>query len=404
MVQTFFETYSQYRDSVFYDASAWSVANFYNIDYQPVRSVSLGDPVTDLDALFPVAPVSFSGYAYIIDWNDYNAPAMVHLLQQQGLVVASAFKPFTTRTDGKEKAFDYGSIVLPVSQQKKAPAEIHQILLQAQETFKVPVYAVNSGYHLKGVDLGSSYIRPIRPVKAAMIIGNGVSSYEAGEVWHLLDTRMHMPITKIPMRNLRNAKLDGYNTLIMVSGRYALSDAEQQKIKDWVANGNTLITISGGSSYAIGQKWVNEKLVEAPKDSVKTVSRLPYVDAPENSGKESVGGIILEANLDLTHPLSFGYQRSDIPVYKNNEVWLAPSKSPYGTVAQYTENPHIDGFITAKNLNDYAKKSASLVVSRLGGGRVILFADNPNFRGSWYGTNRLFLNALFLGNHIQVPN
>jgi hypothetical protein len=206
------------------------------------------------------------------------------------------------------------------------------------------------------------------------------------------------------MRNLRNAKLDGYNTLIMVSGRYALSDAEQQKIKDWVANGNTLITISGGSSYAIGQKWVNEKLVEAPKDSVKTVSRLPYVDAPENSGKESVGGIILEANLDLTHPLSFGYQRSDIPVYKNNEVWLAPSKSPYGTVAQYTENPHIDGFITAKNLNDYAKKSASLVVSRLGGGRVILFADNPNFRGSWYGTNRLLLNALFLGNHIQVPN
>jgi hypothetical protein len=34
---------------------------------------------------------------------------------------------------------------------------------------------------------------------------------------------------------------------------------------------------------------------------------------------------------------------------------------------------------------------------------VVLFADNPNFRGSWYGTNRLFLNALFLGQHIQVP-
>jgi len=32
-----------------------------------------------------------------------------------------------------------------------------------------------------------------------------------------------------------------------------------------------------------------------------------------------------------------------------------------------------------------------------------MFADNPNFRGSWYGTNRLFLNALFLGNHISVP-
>lgn len=404
MVQTFFETYSQYRDSVFYDASAWSVANFYNIDYQPVRSINPGTPVTELDNLFPISTVSLSQYAYIIDWNDYNAPAMVHQLQQQGLVVASAFKPFTTRTSDSEKAFAYGAIILPVTQQKKSAAETHQLLLQAQKTFEVPVYAVNSGYHLKGIDLGSSYIRPIRPAKAAIIIGNGVSSYEAGEVWHLLDTRVHMPITKIPIRNLRTAKLDSYNTLVLVSGRYSLSDAEQKKIRDWVANGNTLITIAGGSSYAIGQKWVNETLVEAPKDSLKTKNRLPYVDAPENSGKESVGGIILKANLDLTHPLSFGYQKSDIPVYKNNEVWIAPSKNPYATVAQYTENPHVDGFITAKNLNDFAIKSASVLVSKLGGGRVILFADNPNFRGSWYGTNRLFLNALFLGNLIQVPN
>ncbi|MEQ8574336.1 MAG: hypothetical protein RIB63_09750 [Fulvivirga sp.] len=44
-----------------------------------------------------------------------------------------------------------------------------------------------------------------------------------------------------------------------------------------------------------------------------------------------------------------------------------------------------------------------MIVSGVGRGRVVMFADNPNFRGSWYGTNRLFLNALFLGNHISVP-
>jgi len=32
-----------------------------------------------------------------------------------------------------------------------------------------------------------------------------------------------------------------------------------------------------------------------------------------------------------------------------------------------------------------------------------MFADNPNFRGVNYGMNRLFLNAIFLGNHIEVP-
>ncbi|TNF70517.1 MAG: zinc carboxypeptidase, partial [Bacteroidetes bacterium] len=74
MVQTFFETYERYRDSVFYDASAWSVANFYNMKYQPVRASETGTEITSTEGLFAVAPVEASDYAYVIDWNDYNAP------------------------------------------------------------------------------------------------------------------------------------------------------------------------------------------------------------------------------------------------------------------------------------------------------------------------------------------
>ena len=47
--------------------------------------------------------------------------------------------------------------------------------------------------------------------------------------------------------------------------------------------------------------------------------------------------------------------------------------------------------------------TVSLLVSKIGNGRAIMFADNPNFRGSWYGTNRLFLNAILLGDKIRVP-
>ncbi len=119
--------------------------------------------------------------------------------------------------------------------------------------------------------------------------------------------------------------------------------------------------------------------------------------------RERLGGAIFEVDLDITHPLGFGYRDTSLPVYKNNEVFIAPSKNPYSTIAKYTENAHIDGYISADNYENYLKPSASLIVSKLGSGRVILFADNPNFRGSWYGTNRLFLNALFLGNHIAVP-
>ena len=97
------------------------------------------------------------------------------------------------------------------------------------------------------------------------------------------------------------------------------------------------------------------------------------------------------------------YRDDQIPVYKNNNVFIKPSKNPYSNVAVYTDDPHIDGYISKKNMEKYLKSSASLIVSKIGSGRVVLFADNPNFRGSWYGTNKLFLNALFLGSNINVP-
>ena len=189
----------------------------------------------------------------------------------------------------------------------------------------------------------------------------------------------------------------------MVSGRYDLTEKQLQKLKDWTSKGNTLITIGRAAKWVVDKNLVKEELVKTKKDSTQSAERKPYVNAPENIGKEEVGGIILKVDLDLTHPLGFGYRDTQIPVYKNNSVWLKPSKNEYSTVAKYAENAHIDGFITEKNTEDFLNHSASLVVSKLGGGRVILFADNPNFRGSWYGTNRLFLNALFLGDKIRIP-
>jgi len=153
------------------------------------------------------------------------------------------------------------------------------------------------------------------------------------------------------------------------------------------------------------KKIVREKLTIKPKDTIenKNIARLRYVDADENNGKKQLGGAIFEVDLDITHPLGFGYRDTAVPVYKNNNVFLAPSKSPYATVAKYSKEPHVDGYISSENYKELLKPSASLIVSKIGAGRVVLFADNPNFRGSWYGTNRLFLNAIFLGSEIRVP-
>ena len=399
MVQTFFETYATYRDSVYYDASAWSVANFYNIKYTASLKSPSGQSI-EMDDLYPLIPLEKSSYAYAVDANDYNVPALIHTLQKEGVTVAAAFKPF--RAEGN-KQFAYGSLVIPVAPQKYNADKIFNILKQAQAKHQIQVHTLSTGFSRGGIDLGSRYVRPLKQPEALMLIGNGVRSYEAGEVWHLLDTRVGMPITKVRKDYFNRVDLDNYNTLVLVSGDYQWEDKKVEQLKSWVSKGNTIIAQGTAVNQLIKYKIVQESLVKTSKDSLKKVKQKPYVDAPENIGRERLGGVFLKGIIDLTHPLGFGYTSEEVSLYKNNLVWLHPSKSAYGTPITYAKKPHIDGYISSAIRKEKLPRSAPVVVSPLGKGRIILFAENPNFRGTAYGTNRLFLNALFLGNHITVP-
>ena len=400
LVRSFFETQEKYRDSVFYDASAWTIANFYDIDYSSSNRKFSGENLVSLDNLFETNSIEKSNYAYIIDSKDYNIPAIIYELLDNKIFTSTSLKPFKIKTLSGDVNFGYGSLVIPVSLQKTSSDKLYEKLKKVQDKYNVDIHSVSSGLSSSGVDLGSRYVSPLTMPKAMMIIGTGVRSYEAGEVWHLLDQRVGMPITKIPIRNFDNISMDSYNTLVMVSGNYKFNDNQLNKIKSWVEKGNTIIGIAGASKYLIDKKLVSEALVKDEKE--KDIVHKSYVNAQENRGKEQIGGVILNSIVDLTHPLGFGYEDSSVPVYKNNSVWLSPSKNEYSSVVRYSKDALIDGFMTEKN-KEKLEKSVSLVVSKVGRGIAILFADNPNFRGSWYGTNRLFLNAIFLRNKIYVP-
>ena len=400
MVQTFFETYETYRDSVYYDASAWSVANFYNIKYKTSTKAIQGTPVISKEELIALEPLMSSSYAYAVEAKDYNLPAFIYDAQQHKIVVAAAFKPFSAKNN---TSFSYGSIMIPVASQKLSEKELFTTLKKLQAKHGIQVHSLSTGFSTKGVDLGSRAIRPLDQPKALMLIGDGIRSYEAGEVWHLLDTRVGMPITKVRQDYFDRVALKEYNTLVLVSGNYKWDEKTTKKIKDWVSNGNTLIAIGTANNALIKHKIVDEKRITIKKDSTATATLKPYVDASENIGREKLGGVFLKGNIDLTHPLGFGYTQDNVSLYKNNLVWLEPSKSSYGTPVVYDKSPHIDGYISKNIRSKYLPKAAPVVVSATGKGRVILFAENPNFRGTSYGANRMFLNALFLGNHIGVP-
>ena len=405
MVKNFFETHSKYVDSVFYDASAWSVSNIYNMKSKELKSFFGESEIKSTEGFVKNLKPKKSNYAYVMDWDDYNSPAALNHLQKNGIITYSAFKPFTIKVNGtnSSKKFNYGSVLIPVSKQNISSEKLFDIISEMQNKFEIPVYNSESGYSLRGIDLGSNNFRINKPVKVALLIGEGVNSYEAGEVWHLLDTRIGLPLTKLKLNQFSGTSLDKYTTLIMVSGSYnQLGKDEVKKIKKWVDKGNTLITIARGSSWAINSKLINESLVESKKDS--TYARKNYVESREYIGRERIGGVILRADIDLTHPVAFGYNDTSIPVYKNNNVFINKTNNDYSSVATYSKDFHIDGYISELNKKDFIPGAASLIISKIGTGRVVVFADNPNFRGTWYGTNKLFLNAIFLGNNISVPS
>ncbi|HLF45761.1 MAG TPA: M14 family zinc carboxypeptidase [Chitinophagaceae bacterium] len=402
MVKSVFEKQITYIDSSFYDASAWSLVHAYNLPYTEIKTAySAGKKITALPPIQAIVPEK-SNYAYVMSNTDYNSHKAIYQLQNSGVIVQAAFRPFTVALNGKNKNFGYGSIVISVQQQKISPDSLYKAVSKASRESNCFFYSLSTGYNAGGIDLGSNYVRTLKEPKVVMIIGTGVSATEAGEIWHLLDQRLQMPITKLDILNFSLADLSRYNTLIMVSGNYSLIDkAVTDKVKAWVQAGNTIITIKSGTEWVIKNGFTKEKLLAV--DTAKgTPTRQDYDMAVHIEGAKAMGGSIFRVDLDTTHPIGFGFTNRKVSVYRNGLTFLQPSINPYSTIAQYIADPLIGGYIHPTTLKK-VKNSASVLVGAEGSGRVIMFTDDPNFRGTWYGTNKLFLNAIFYGGNINVP-
>ena len=109
-----------------------------------------------------------------------------------------------------------------------------------------------------------------------------------------------------------------------------------------------------------------------------------------------LSGAIFKTDLDITHPLGYGYAERELAVFRNSRICMLPSKNPYGTVAQYTDEPLLSGYVHDDEL-EKLKGTASIIAEKRGKGAVILMVDNPNFRAYTHGTTQLFLNAIFFG-------
>ncbi|SIT15273.1 M14 metallopeptidase family protein [Belliella pelovolcani] len=398
MVRTMFEKVTEFADSVFYDASAWTMALAYDMPFASQANASMKgnriEKVKDSELRFPTE----SPYvAYLVNWSDYFAPKFLHQIQQSGVHVETNMLPFSALTDDGEMEFPAGSLIIPTGFQSLSSGELRQVLQNAAQVSGQDVFATATGLSKSGIDLGSNNVSAIQVPKVLMLIGQGTSQYEAGEIWHLLDSKVNMPISKVDLSSFGRVNLFDYNTLILPSGNYSsLSAGQINHLKDWLSRGGTIISLRSVSQWLISQGIVQESYLEVERKERQN-EFLPYSSRRDVQGAQAIGGSIYLAELDITHPLGFGFRRSELPVYRNSSIFLKPSADPYQTPVRYSAEPLMSGYVSSTNL-EMIKQSASTLVSSVGRGKVVHFVDNPNFRGTWFGTNKLFLNAIFFGN------
>ena len=394
------EKVTAFEDSLFYDVSAWTLPLAFGVDYYEVKQkpdAFLGAKLKamNLDGGELVGGKATS--AYLMPWNRYFNPKSLYSILDSGILPRITTAPFSAEVAGKSMQFKRGTIVIPVVQRDAdatiTAAELHRLMEKLVSEDHVQIYATNSSSTPSGPDLGGAFQGVLKKPHVALLSGAGTSAYGSGEIWHLIDNRMNIPVSRLNAENLNRNKLSKYNTIIFPDGYYSkLDSTDVNHLKEWVSSGGTLISVQSGSKWIVDNNVIDEELVENQKLALD----IPYDQVRLVTGAQRIGGAIFNINIDNTHPLGYGY-RNKHPVFRRGYTFFKLSESAAANVGRYTNKPLLSGYVSEEKLAGI-KDTASIIAKKQGSGHVVMFADNPAFRAFWYGTNGLLLNAIFFGH------
>jgi hypothetical protein len=419
-LETLWRAQLEFEENVFYDVSTWTLPWAFNLSHtrEPVRNAKT-------KALAPseageASALARSPIGYLVDWRDANSPALLYDLLEAGANVRVAKAPFTALTTNEGAVnFGYGTLFVAPELQESIPEAALSLLNEAVSR-GLRIYPAASSYTPEGIDLGSRDFDVLSLPNVVLVTGPGTSAYGTGEIWHLLDTRVDMPITMVDSHNLKRLELDRYTHVIMTTPLRAPGAAAQ--LDAFVKSGGVL-WLQGASTVA----WAaDEGLTEAtwretpaqrqaaelkrarnnkasPEIQGALVpERKPFSTASDEYAFTLVRGAILQGDLDTSHPLGYGYTSSELAVFRTTNRFMNPSSNAYSSPVVYTDSPLLSGYMSDENRTLVAN-SAGLVVDERGQGAVVLSLDSPTFRAFWWGTQRLLVNGIFFGDLLEEP-
>ncbi len=415
LIRALFEMRTSWDDNTFYDVSSWTLPLAFNLPSAPVSKKDFTQTLLgakwngESDSTGTLHQANAT-VAWVFEWHDYAAPQALQILLEGGARARVSTKPFDCETSEGTKSFALGSVVIAAGIQE-IDADALQELLQQAADVGVTIHAAVRGLTPAGVDLGSGSFRPLTAPNPLMLVGSGVSSYEAGEVWHLLDQRFDLALTMAEKSRFSRLDLFRYSHLLLVNGASSgLDDEQTAAIQKWVRAGGVLIASKSSAMWAAKNLLPTAPPVEAKEkakeeeneegEEEEDIAPPAYADYEKLNAVDLISGTIFNTRLDLTHPMCFGYSNENLPVFRNSSAVLPLGVDPFAAPVRYTKEPLLSGYASAKRV-DEIRSSPAIRAERLGRGTVICMIDNPNFRGVWYGTNKLYANAIYFGSAIK---
>ena len=388
LVKAMFDVRTSFKDSLFYDVSAWTFNHSFGVDYAENISLNNAGPEIKTLKINEGSVSKKSDVGYLMPWNEYYTPKALNAILQKGIRAKVSMKNFNNGGN----SYDYGTIQIPVQNQKLDSQELFDFLKIVANESHLQINGVTTGLN-DGIDLGSNNFRNIKLPKVAMLVGNGVNVSDPGEIWHLFDQRYDMHVTKLDMIYFNRIDISKYTVIIAPNSR-GLDKKSIERLQKWVRDGGTLIGYRSAAKWLSANKFINIEFESANFDTIKDV----FFEAKSlKSGAQVIGGAIFEANIDRSHPINFGYKNDNIALFRNTTLFMKADKKSYNNPIQYTNNPLLSGYISKENAK-VIKNTVPFKVQRMGRGRVVVFTDNTNFRAFWYGTNKLLMNAVFFGD------
>ncbi|MEO6348890.1 MAG: M14 family metallopeptidase [Aquaticitalea sp.] len=392
MVKVLFEPQTKLTDSLTYDITAWSLPYAYGLDAVASNKLASTND-TGMTPSLNIKDVKATGY--ISKWDSMQDAEFLTDLLKQNIKVRFTEKPFTTITP--EKTYDRGTLII-IRGDNSSVENFDDKVIETANNHKRIVTATLGGFSKSGPDFGSPDVKLVGKPKVALLSGDYTSSLSYGEIWYFFEQQLHYPMTSINSSDLKGTNLDKYNVLILPDGYYSklLDDAALEKIQHWVSQGGKLIAIDGALKSLADKKGFGLKL-NKPTDTTKVKTNLiPYGSRERESAKEFIIGAIFKSNVDITHPMAFGYDKNYFTLKQGKESYSL-LEDGYN-VAWLGEKPYpVDGFAgsdAVKNLGN----SLLFGEERKGEGSIIYMVDNTLFRNFWENGKLFFVNAIFFVN------